>query len=175
MDPVILIVADPMEGARLLDELGRYRRDYQVEVVPAGVDPTTRLAEIEAADGSLAMVLADLVVGASDGVEVLARVRGVNPTARCVLLVEWGLRPEQMSAVSRALTLGVVDMVLTKPTGPRDEDFHAAITEDLGEWAWTTKPVVETVRIVGTEDGRGQEIHEVLDRLGVPSGLHDPD
>ena len=54
----------------------------------------------------------------------------------------------------------------------RDEDFHAAITEDLGEWAWTTKPVVETVKIVGTKDGRGKEIHEVLDRLGVPSGLH---
>ena len=68
----------------------------------------------------------------------------------------------------------MVDTVLTKPTGPRDEEFHTAITEDLGEWAWTTSPVVEAVRIVGGEDGRGPEIHDVLDRLGVPCGVHDP-
>ena len=57
-----------------------------------------------------------------------------------------------MPAVSRAVALGVVDTVLTKPTGPRDEEFHTAITEDLGEWAWTTAPVVEAVRIVGADD-----------------------
>jgi thioredoxin reductase (NADPH) len=176
MDPVILLVtADPAAGARLLDEFGRYRRDYRVDVVSSGIDPATRLAEIEAAGGLVAMVLADLVLGSSDGVEVLASVRAITRTARCVLLLDWGLRADQMPAVSRALTLGVVDMVLTKPTGPRDEDFHSAITEDLGDWAWTTVPVVETVKIVGTKGGRGQEIHEVLDRLGVPSGLHDPE
>ena len=42
-------------------------------------------------------------------------------------------------------------MVLTKPTGPRDEEFHTAITEELGEWSWTTAPVVETVKIVDTD------------------------
>ena len=111
---------------------------------------------------------------ASDGVEVLAKVRSTAPTARRVLLLEWGLRGDQMSAVSRALTLGTVDTVLTKPTGQRDEEFHTAVTEDLSEWAWTTTPVVEAVKIVGTNDGRGREIHELLDRLGVPSGLHAP-
>ena len=102
-------------------------------------------------------------------------VRNVSRTTRCVLLLEWGLRGDQMPAVSRAVALGVVDTVLTKPTGPRDEEFHGAITEDLGEWAWTTAPVVEAVRIVGADDGRGREIHEVLDRLGVPVGVHHPD
>ena len=176
MEPVILIVpTDRGEGARLRDELDRYRRDYRLEVAASGDDAVARLTEIVAAGGSVAMVLADLAQGVSDGVDVLARVRNVSRTTRCVLLLEWGLRGDQMPAVSRAVALGVVDTVLTKPTGPRDEEFHGAITEDLGEWAWTTAPVVEAVRIVGADDGRGREIHEVLDRLGVPVGVHHPD
>ncbi|HEU4840537.1 MAG TPA: NAD(P)/FAD-dependent oxidoreductase, partial [Ilumatobacteraceae bacterium] len=86
----------------------------------------------------------------------------------------WGLRPEQGPAVSRAMALGVVDTVLTKPSGPRDEEFHTTITEELGEWAWTTTPAVEAVRIVGADERRAEEIHVLLDRLGVPSGVHAP-
>jgi thioredoxin reductase (NADPH) len=121
------------------------------------------------------MVLCDLAVAASGGVDVLARVRRVARTTRCVLLIEWGLRGDQMPAVGRALTLGVVDTVLPKPKDVRDEEFHSAITEDLGEWAWTTSPVFEAVKIVGADDGRSREIHDVLERLGVPCGIHRPD
>src|SRR5262245_573392 len=175
MEPAILIAsADPVEAARLRDELDRYRRDYRLEVVPSSPDAMVRLTDIGTEGGSVAMVLADLGRGDFDGVDLLARVRSANRTVRCVLLLEWGLRGDQVHAVERALALGVVDTVLTKPTGPRDEEFHTAITEDLGEWAWTTTPVVEAVKIVG-EDGRGREIHAVLDRLGVPSGVHGSD
>jgi thioredoxin reductase (NADPH) len=176
MEPVILIVPkDRAEGVRLRDELGRYRRDYRLEVATSGDVAVARLTEIVAAGGLVAMVLADLTQGVSDGVDALAMVRNVSRTTRCVLLLEWGLRGDQMPAVSRAVALGVVDTVLTKPTGPRDEEFHGAITEDLGEWAWTTAPVVEAVRIVGADDRRGREIHEVLDRLGVPVGVYHAD
>ena len=142
----MIVAGDQVEGARLLDELGRYRRDYRLDVVVGGDDAMTRLADVEATGGTVAMVLTDLTLGEADGVELLARVRSATRTARCVLLLEWGLRAEQMPAVSRALALGVVDTVLTKPTGPRDEEFHTAISEDLGEWAWTTAPVVEAVK-----------------------------
>ena len=160
MEPVILIVPkDRAEGLRLRDELDRYRRDYRLEVVTSGDVAVARLTEIVAAGGPVAMVLADLAQGVSDGVVVLAGVRSVSRTTRCVLLVEWGLRGDQMPAVSRAVALGVVDTVLTKPTGPRDEEFHGAITEDLGEWSWTIAPVVEAVKIVGAGNGRVQEVH----------------
>ena len=78
--------------------------------------------------------------------------------------------------MSAAVALGVVDTVLTKPTGPRDEEFHTAITEELGEWAWTTTPAVEAVRIVSAERRPGgRRSTTLLDRLGVPSGVHAPD
>jgi thioredoxin reductase (NADPH) len=175
VEPVILIVADVAEGERLVGELGRYRRDYRLATASTGGEALALLAEMTDEGGAVAMVLCDLAVAPSGGVEVLAHVRRMARTTRCVLLREWGLRGDQMPAIGQALTLGVADTVLTKPTGPRDEEFHSAITEDLGEWAWTTSPVVEAVKIVGTEEGRSREIHDVLERLGVPCGFHRPD
>jgi thioredoxin reductase (NADPH) len=170
---IVLATADAEERDRLQRELERYRRDYRIESA-IGVDAVMELlAGVRAEGAEVAMVLADLAVGSWDGVDVLVRARAVVRTARCVLLLDWGLRSDQVPLVARAVALGVVDTVLTKPTGPRDEEFHTAITEDLGEWAWTTSPVVEAVRIVGGEEGRGPEIRDVLERLGVPCGLHD--
>ena len=64
--------------------------------------------------------------------------------------------------------------MLTKPTGPRTKSStrRSQRTSPSGR---TVPPVVEAVRIVGTQPGRSTEIHQLLDRLGVPSGLHDPD
>jgi thioredoxin reductase (NADPH) len=98
------------------------------------------------------MVLADLALGSLDGVEVLTQVRSAAPTAKRILLLDWGLRPDQMPPVSRATTVGLADTVLMKPTGPRDEEFHGAMAKHLGDWAWTTAPTVEAVKVVGDGD-----------------------
>jgi thioredoxin reductase (NADPH) len=178
VNPVILIVAaDADSRAHVLDELARYQRDYRLEVAADVQELQDRMEQLVAANEQIAMVAADLAAGAaggSDGVDVLAAARRTSRTTRCVLLLDWGLRGDQRPAVERAMALGVVDTVLTKPTGPRDEDFHTAIGEDLAEWAWTVAPVVEAVKIVGERNGRSREIHHVLDRLGVPSGIHEP-
>ena len=121
------------------------------------------------------MVLADLALGTRR--QRRRACSGQEPVAHRSMRAVAGVGTPRRSDAGglTAQALGVVDMVLTKPTGPRDEEFHTAITEELGEWSWTTAPVVETVKIVDADDGRGREIHELLDRLGVPSGLHVPD
>ena len=55
--------------------------------------------------------------------------------------------------------------------------FHGAITEELGDWAWTTTPTVEAVKIVDDlgSHRRAIEIRDVLERLGVPVGVHGTD
>ena len=157
----------------MLAELGRYGRDYRVESASESAEALARLGELRAAGDAVAMVLADLALRPLDGVEVLSMVRGLTPTAKRILLLDWGLRSDQMDAVSHAATLGLVDSFVTKPTGARDEEFHGAITENLGDWAWTTTPIVEAVRVVVDSDrGRGDEICALLERLGVPAGVH---
>jgi thioredoxin reductase (NADPH) len=120
------------------------------------------------------MVLADVAAPPTDGIETLTLLGDVARRARRVLLLDWGLRGDEMPGVMSALSLGVCDMVLTKPTGPRDEEFHTGLAEELAEWSWTTAPVVEAVKIVGAERGRGREIGELLERHGVPCGFHEP-
>ena len=160
----------------MLDQLRRYDQDYVVEAIDGPEDALARLEARRAAGAPVAMVLADLVLTPRDGVEVLLEVRRIAPTSKRVLLLEWGLHPEQMAAVARAASLGLIDTVLAKPTGPRDEDFHGALTEELGDWAWTTAPVVSAVKVVGSVDHeRVRTIADVLERLGVPATVHAPD
>ena len=64
------------------------------------------------------MVLADVDLAPRGGVELLAAVRGASPTAKRVLLVDWGIQPQQLEVASKAAELGQADAVLTKPTGP---------------------------------------------------------
>jgi thioredoxin reductase (NADPH) len=178
MDPVILAVVDDRGAPRaMLDELRRYAADYCVELLPSGAEAIDRVVHLCAAGEPIAMVLADVALQQPDGIDVLTRVRSLAPTAKRVLLLRWGLHPEQVTVVARATALGLVDTVLTKPTGPRDEAFHTTITEELGEWAWTTSPVVETVRVVfdASSRMRAGEIRDVLERLGVPTGVHPAD
>jgi thioredoxin reductase (NADPH) len=177
VEPVIMIVVrDDGTRKRILTELGRYAHDYQVESADAGDAAMARLCDLRAKGHAVAMVLADLALPPPDGVDVLTRVRSATPTAKRILLLDWGLQPDQMPAVSRAAALGLADTVLTKPTGIRDEEFHSAITQDLGDWAWTTTPIVEAVKLVSDVDSRrAREIRSLLERAGVPTGVHPPD
>jgi thioredoxin reductase (NADPH) len=177
VEPVIMVVVeDGTARQQMLAELGRYARDYRVESAKGGDEAVARLGALRVRGDAVAMVLADLALSPFDGVDVLTRVRSVAPTAKRILLLDWGLRPDQMPAVSRAAVLGLADTVLTKPTGARDEEFHSAITEDLGDWAWTTTPTVEAVKVVGDADSRRVgEIRNLLERLGVPTGAYPPD
>jgi thioredoxin reductase (NADPH) len=168
--PLILVVlADDVARAQLVDELRRYERDYRVEAASALDEAVALLERTHAAGESIAMVLAG-----SDTDAVLATVRSLVPTAKRVLLLEWGLRRDRIAVLSHALSVGAIDTVLTRPTGPRDEEFHTGITEDLGDWSWTTTPVVEAVKVVVDTDSlaRGVEIRDLLDRLGAPTGVH---
>ncbi len=167
------VVDDDDVRERMLAELSRYARDYRVESARAGDEAMARLSDLRGEGHAIAMVLADLALPQTDGVDVLTRVRTTAPAAKRILLLDWGLRPDQMPPVSRAAALGIADTVVTKPTGARDEEFHSAITQDLGDWAWTTTPIVEAVKLVGDVDSRrAREIRSLLERAGVPTGVH---
>ena len=175
MNPVILLaIADDGDRRAMFDELAvRYDRDYQVEASGSAADALRRLGELRQADAPVAMVLADVSV---DPVKLLSQVRAIVPTAVRIVLLDWISDPETMRQAWGATALGRVDSTLNKPTGIRDEDFHTAITEYLAEWAWTTTPVVEAVKIVGDRRSRRvRELSDLLSRHGVPSGVHPPD
>ena len=96
MEPVLLlVVANAASRRQLVDELGRYRRDYRIETSADGERAIVRLRALRSTGVPVAMVLADLAVQPGDGVDVLARARAEVPTAKRILLLDWGLHGEQ--------------------------------------------------------------------------------
>jgi thioredoxin reductase (NADPH) len=171
MEPVILVkLADEAALGQMVEELQRYARDYRIVAVSSEGEAAAVLDHLRRLGEPVAMVLA----GGREHA-LLETARNLVPTAKRVLLLDWGLRREQPAELSQWLSVGLFDSVLTRPTGPRDEEFHTGITEQLGDWSWTTTPVVETVKVVVDQDtmSRGIELRDLLDRLGVPTGLHD--
>ena len=63
------------------------------------------------------------------------------------------------------------------PRGPRDEEFHTAVTELLSDWGSTVAaPEVDSVRIVSpVPDALTLSIRDFLDRMGMPNRVYDPD
>jgi thioredoxin reductase (NADPH) len=177
MNPVLLVViADPVSRADMAARIGsRFGSDYTVDVTGTADAALQRLRTLRAADVPVAMVLADVRLGGTDGIQLLTQVRGVVPTAARIALADRGDRDLGGGMVRRAAVLGRIDVGLAKPVGPRDEDFFVTITEYLADWAWMTGPVVEAVTIVDDPQARtARTMADVLRRHGVPTGIHDP-
>jgi hypothetical protein len=68
-----------------------------------------------------------------DGIEVLARVRAVDPTVSRVAAVGWDER-DTARPVLDAITMGQIDHWMTRPAHSPDEEFHQSITQFLGQW-----------------------------------------
>ncbi|NED70446.1 hypothetical protein G3I15_56955, partial [Streptomyces sp. SID10244] len=72
---------------------------------------------------------------------------------------------------------GKFDTFLLIPRGPRDEEFHYAITELLSDWGATVAaPEVEVLRIISPAlTPLTMSIGDFLERMGMPYRTYSPD
>jgi thioredoxin reductase (NADPH) len=175
--PVLVVVDDEDDSRRALtDELGsRYGAHY--EIVSAG-SPEMALAllgELTAAGAAVPLVLADQWMPGMTGIEFLARVKQLIPTARRGLLISWGDR-STAAPILEAAALGWMEFYLPKPAWSPDEQFHRAVTESLEEWWREQGGRFEAVTVIGAElSARTHEIRDVLSRTSVPFGFYPSD
>lgn len=175
--PVILLVVTDGHREVLSAEFeSRYARDYDVRTTTDVLGVTDLAAEVIGAGQAIALICVDHGLEI-DAVDVLAVLRTVTPSSRRIVLVRVGHFAEALDELRPALALGRLDTYLLIPQGPRDEEFHTAITEYLSEWATSTStPEVAGVRIV--DDGTQIEvagIRDFLDRMGSPWTRYRPD
>ena len=176
--PVILAVDDDPDALERIErELrNRYAADYKVacEVsVEAGLG---RLRDLRAAGEKVALVLASQLMTEITGVEFLARVNQIFPTAKRLVLTDMNDRASQ-EGIPEALVLGRIDYYEPKPGPPPNERFHEMVTGFLREW---TKPyryeLNAVVRVVGERwSRRSHEARGILDRYGVPHAFYPAD
>jgi thioredoxin reductase (NADPH) len=172
--PVILLVSEE-HAEYLLDEFGRYSRDYDVRTAHSAAEAGQVVKHLEGQQ--LALVVTESVLPDADVHETFHRLRTYVPTCRRVVAARWDRFREDAERLRPGLAKGKYDAYLLMPRGQRDEEFHTAICELLSDWNQTVAtPVVETIRLVSpTSDGLTLAVRDFLDRIGFPHLVHDPD
>jgi thioredoxin reductase (NADPH) len=175
--PVLFVAdADPVLRRGLSTALKRrFGADYLVHsaATPEAGLRTLRCLHDEAAE--VALVLADLWLPGTGGIEFLAQARECYPSAQCVLLTTIG-DESVTEPLHRALALGQVDRFVEKPWRSPEEWLYPQLSEALADWWRGNRPLFERVRVVGPEwDSRSHELRDLGTRNAIPFGFYPTD
>ena len=171
---IVIVCREPGAREILNRELSkRYGTDYQIVVCdrPAELEPKMR--DLLAAGLPVALVIAGVGAQDRDGIEVLAAIRLIDPTALRVAAVRWG-DWASVRSIFDAVTVGTIDHWVTRPVQTPAEEFHRSITEFLREWASQRGGGFEAVRVIGERwSARSQELRDLFSRHRIPAGFYD--
>jgi thioredoxin reductase len=171
---IVVVSREPDAREVLRRELSkRYGSDYQIVVCgrPAELEPWMR--DLAAAGLPVALVIGGVGAQDPDGVEVLAAVRAIDPTALRVAVVGWG-DWQSVRSVFDAVTVGRIDHWVTAPVQAPDEEFHRSVTEFLREWDSQRGGGFEAAQVIGERwSARFQELRDLFARHRVPAGFYD--
>jgi thioredoxin reductase len=171
---IVIVCHEPGARAILNRELSkRYGADYQIVVCdrPAELEPWMR--DLLAAGLPVALVIGGVAAQDPDGIEVLAAIRAMDPTALRVAAVRWG-DWESVRSIFDAVTVGKIDHWVTCPVQTPAEEFHRSITEFLREWSSGRGGGFEAVRVIGERwSARSQELRDLFSRHRIPAGFYD--
>ena len=171
----IVIVCRELSARAILNrELSkRYGTDYQIVVCdrPADVEPWMR--DLLKAGLPVALVIGGVGAQDPDGIEVLAAVRAIDPTALRVAAVRWG-DWDSVRSIFDAITVGKIDHWVTCPVQTPAEEFHRWITEFLREWSSGRGGGFEAAQVIGERwSARSQELRDLFSRHRIPAGFYD--
>jgi thioredoxin reductase (NADPH) len=171
---IVIVGREPGARELLRQELvKRYGADYQIVVCgqPSQLAPWMR--DLRAAGLPVALVIGGVGAQDPDGIEVLAAVRAIDPTALRVAVVRWGDWPSVRS-VFDAITVGKIDHWVHAPVQAPAEEFHRSMTEFLREWGTQRGGGFEAVQVIGEWwAARSQELRDLFSRHRIPAGFYD--
>ena len=173
----IVVVDRDADGRETLSgELSkRHGADYSIVVCEKPEELEPRMRELIAAGTPIALVIGGVGEADPDGIEVLAQVRAIDPTAPRVAAVRWG-EWDTARPIFDAISMGKIDHWVTRPVQSPDEDFHQAITLFLGEWGSEQPGSFEAVQVIVEHwSERSQELRDTFSRNGIPIGFYDAD
>jgi thioredoxin reductase (NADPH) len=171
---IVIVCREPGAREILHRELSkRYGSDYQIVVCGRPAELESWMRDLPAAGLPVALVIGGVGGQDPDGVEVLAAIRRIDPTALRVAAVRWG-DWESLRSVFGAVTVGKVDHWVPRPVQAPDEEFHRSISEFLREWSSQRGGGFEAVRVIGERwSARSQELRDLFARHRVPAGFYD--
>jgi len=171
---IVIVSREPGAREILHRELSkRYGADYQILACDRPAELAVWMRDLRAAGLPVALVIGGVGGQDRDGIEVLAAIRPINPTALRVAAVSWG-DWESLRSVFDAVTVGTVDHWVWRPVQAPDEEFHRSTTEFLREWTSQRGGGFEPVQVIGQRwSARSQELRDLFARHRVPAGFYD--
>jgi thioredoxin reductase (NADPH) len=173
---MILLVSEE-HADELLDEFGRYTRDYDVRATRSAAEAGAVVKQLSGEGQPLALVVSESVLPDVDVLVMFQKLRTYVPTARRLVAAHWSRFRVDAEPLRPGLAKGKYDGYLLMPRGQRDEEFHTAVCELLSDWGSTVAaPVVESLRIVSpSNDPVTLAVRDFVDRVGIPALVHHPD
>ena len=174
--PVILLVSGEHLDV-LTAQFRRYAHEYDVRPVGSAAAATAELGTAAERGQPVALMVTDSQLPDQSVLVALHEWRALVPTARRIVTIPMARFAEESVTLRPYLQKGKFDTYLVLPQGERDEEFHYAITELLGDWGATVAPsVVDSVRIITPEPGPlALAIRDFLDRQGLPHRTYPPE
>jgi thioredoxin reductase len=171
---IVLVSSDPAALQALGQELAkRYSADYEIVLCGRPAALETQIRDLLAAGIPVALIIGGVGAADPDGIDVLAAIRSVAPTASRVAAVRWG-EFDAARPLFDAVALGKIDHWVMRPVQTPDEDFHHAITGFLSEWGSRVGSGFEAVWVIGEQwSARSQELRDTFSRNGIPIGFYD--
>jgi len=171
---IVIVGREPGARQILHRELSkRYGADYQIVVCGRPTELAPWMRDLRAAGLPVALVIGGVSAQDPDGIELLAAIRAIEPTALRVAAVGWG-DWDSVRSVFDAVTLGKIDHWVTHPVQTPAEEFHRSITEFLREWASQRGGGFEAVRVIGERwSARSQQLRDLFSRHQIPAGFYD--
>ncbi|MFC7403682.1 FAD-dependent oxidoreductase [Georgenia alba] len=172
--PVMLVATiDPESRGILGDALrSRYGAEYEVLVHADHAGASAALEALRDQGRPVAVVVACYGPEDREGLAFLRRAYAAQPAAKRVVAVTWGdfaSAPTVFDAVAH----GHAELFVVRPEGPRDEEFHGAITDALDDWHLAQGTGFEAVRVIGEQrDGRTHALRDTFGRNHIPVGFH---
>lgn len=173
---IVLIGAEHPDELR--DAFGRYEREYDLRLTRTCHEALQATHDVLADGGTVAMFVSESTVPDAETVlHAFHKLREKVPTARRMIAAHWDRFLADAPGLRPGMAMGKYDAFLLMPRGVRDEEFHNAVTDLLSDWGSTVPdPEVVSVKIVSpARDGLTLAIRDFLDRMGMPSGLYEPD
>ncbi|MDN5562592.1 MAG: FAD-dependent oxidoreductase [Luteococcus sp.] len=172
-----IVIISPEHCDHLLDEFGRYARDYELHCAPDAEQACQVMRSINADGGDVALIVSDSLLPDAEVADAFEQWRALEPNARRLVFTPWERFAETVPLLRTHLARSVFDASLLMPRGVRDEEFHTAVTELLSDWGnMVGAPVVANVLIIAeASDALGLALGDYLHRTGMPFKTVRPD
>ena len=174
--PAIVLVSGE-HAETLLDEFSRYARDYELRTAHSCVEAISAIERLRAEGSDIALFASDSRLPDADVLVAFSAWRAAVPTARRAIVAPWERFTSDAAALRMAMAKGKYDAYLLMPRGPRDEEFHNAITDMLSDWGSSVPdPEAITAKIIA-QPGTvlTLQIRDFFDRMGMPTRVYPPD